>query len=619
MATRAARFLACIVMALCDANFAGTSDAQVNVTTYHYDNYRTGWNQNETTLTQSNVNSASFGRLAIVPLDAQVDGQPLVVNGVTINGTQHNVVYVATENDTVYAIDAQSGQLLLKTSLGTPVSWPQGCSNNGPDVGINSTPVIDAANGLLYVIAYSLQNSTPIYTLHALALGTLADTVAPAVVSASATLSNGSTYHFNPATQRQRAGLLLANNTVYAGFASFCDFATNDSRGWVLGWQAGTLAPLAASKLTNVRMKSPDNFFLSSVWMSGYGLAANNAGSVYFVTGNSDYSGTTYRKHKNIAESAVVLSSDLSTVQGLFTPADHGALDQADADFGSGGLMLLPPQPGTYPDIAAAAGKEGAFYLLDADNLKKEFGVYQIGGCWCGPSYYQGSDGSGRIVTSGDRTVGVWALSDQGTPTLTSVSQFDGIADAMDPGFFTSVSSNGTVAGSAVVWAVGRPVDSNPAYVDLYAINPDTGTLLYSAIAGQWLNDGGNSNIVPVVANGSVYVASDQVLIIFGPGGAAKFDPPAKGQALERAPLKSGEHEIYATVVGMSGSVIVARTRDGAIVRIDPSNARANHRFAESPVGSALAATGTFYMAGVLAADTVRHAKSHTAMWPADR
>ncbi|MGH6877579.1 MAG: hypothetical protein ACREHV_09415, partial [Rhizomicrobium sp.] len=150
----------------------GAANAQVNVTTYHNDNLRTGWNQNETTLTQGNVSNSTFGLLQTVPLDDQVDAQPLVVSGVTINGTQHNVVYVATENNSVYAIDAQSGQILLQTNLGSPVPWydlPGGCNNNGPDVGINSTPVIDTSTGAIYVIALTLPTNspTPAYYLHA--------------------------------------------------------------------------------------------------------------------------------------------------------------------------------------------------------------------------------------------------------------------------------------------------------------------------------------------------------------------------------------------------------------------------------------------------------------------
>jgi hypothetical protein len=169
----------------------GAAPAQPNVTTYHYDNNRTGWNSNETTLTQSNVSNSSFGLLQTVSLDDQVDAQPLIVNNETINGSQHNVVYVATENNSVYAIDAQSGQVLLQTNLGAPVNYPLGCGNNGPDVGINGTPVIDTSAGAIYVIAYTLQNNTPTYYLHALSLTTLADTVSPVPITASGSLSNG--------------------------------------------------------------------------------------------------------------------------------------------------------------------------------------------------------------------------------------------------------------------------------------------------------------------------------------------------------------------------------------------------------------------------------------------
>jgi len=614
----------CAIGLLCLLSI-GIASAQVNVTTYHYDNYRTGWNQNETTLTQSNVNSSSFGLLETVTVDDQVDAQPLLVNGLTINGSQHNVLYVATENNSVYAIDSQSGQVLLQTNLGTPVYYPLGCNNNGPDVGIDSTPVIDTNSSTLYVIAYIVQYNTPEYYLHALSLTTLADTITPVLISASGTLDNGTTFQFNPEMQRQRPALLLANSAIYAGFGSFCDYAP-DSRGWVLGWQESSLTPLSANRLNDKLATSPDDFFLSSVWMSGYGLAANNSGSVFFVTGNSDYSGTTYSKKKNISESAAEVSSDLTTMQSLFTPTNHANLDENDGDFGSGGLLLLPPQGGKFPDLAAAAGKDGNLYLLDADKLSREYNSYQIGNCWCGPSYYQASDGTSRIVTSGGTynsygSVGVWKLSQKGRPALTSVSQYNGIAGngTNDPGFFTSVSSNGTTSGTDIVWAVGRPTDNDPAYVDLYAINPDTGALLFSEVAGQWLNTSGNSNIVPVVSNGFVYVASDQMVTIFGLGGSKKVNLPPIRHMAARPPLKSGEHEIYGTVVSMNGSSIIARKRAGETVRIDATDAKANSRFAEPAVGRALAAIGTFDRSGVFQAEMIQHAKSRPATWPADR
>lgn len=443
---------ACLAALFC-LSAGGAAEAQFNITTYHYDNLRTGWNPNETTLTQSSF--SSFGLLQTVSLDDQVDAQPLLVNNETINGSQHNVLYVETENNSVYAIDAQSGAVLLQTNLGSPVPYydlPGGCNNNGPNVGISSTPVIDTATGALYLISYVQQNNISAYYLHALSLTTLQDMVAPVLVAASGTLTNGAQYNFNAFASRQRAALLLSNGTIYAGFASFCDSAANESRGWVLGWQESTLAPLAANKLADTRKKSPDNYFLTSVWMSGYGLAANSNGSVFFVTGNSDYSGTTYNKVTNIAESAVEMSSDLSTVQSLFTPSDHASLDQSDTDFGAGGLMLLPQQPGSFPNLAAAAGKDGNLFILDADNLHKNLQTPNIGGCWCGPSYYQDGNGRGRIVASGgggfgtDTAISVYVNKGRNKPNFQLVSQYGGVTNGLNSGVFTSISSNGTMA-----------------------------------------------------------------------------------------------------------------------------------------------------------------------------
>ncbi len=603
---------------------AQAARAQINITTYHYDNLRTGWNQNETTLTQANL--SSLGLQQAIALDDQVDAQPLLVTGLTINGSTHDVLYVATESNSVYAIDAESGQTLLKTNLGAPVPYydlPGACGNNGPNVGINSTPVIDTSTGTLYTIALTLQSgTTPAYFVHALSLTTLADAVTPVQVQASGRLSNGKTYAFNAGVSRQRAALLLSGGNLYAGFASFCDIAANQSRGWVLGWQESTLAPLASNKLNDTKAKSADSFFLTSVWMSGYGLAANSAGSVFFVTGNTDYSGNAYNKVTNIAESAAEMSPDLSTLQGLFTPGNEAYLDEVDGDFGSGGLMLLPSQQGKYPDLAGAAGKYGVLYLLDADKLGKVLAYQQVGSCWCGPSYFQGSDGLGRIVTSGGSSVGVWAVetSANAGPHLVSKASYGGIAGSQSPGFFTSVSSNGTTAGTAVVWAVGRPTETGTGNIDLYAVNADTGALLFQGVAGKWLNVGGDSNTVPVVANGRVYVASDQMLTIFGLGGAKKgVSLPAVRRVDMRAPLARGEHEIYGFARSMSGSTVAVQRRDGSTVLVDVADARRDARFAEPSPGHALIARGTFEKAGVMAATTILHAVDHPAMWPEDR
>lgn len=512
-----------LVLAVLCAPLALVAQTKVAVTTYHNDTLRTGWNNQETQLTPTSVRSSAFSRLMEVPLDDQVDAQPLVVPNQKIGSGTYDVVYVATEGDTVYAINAKTGKILLKRNFGTPVSYPLGCGNNGPNVGINSTPVIDPTSGTMYVIIYTSGSQGPIYHIHALSLDSLKDQVKPVVVSGSHQLTDGTQFNFNATYQRQRPGLLLSNGNVYAGFGSFCDEAANLSRGWVLGWQTGTLTPLAGNQVFDTQATSPDDFFLSSVWMSGYGVAADENGNLYFVTGNSDYSGTTYDGVTDIQESVIELSSDLTQVVDLFTPDDWSALDQGDVDFGSGGAMLLPDQSGSIPHLAVAAGKEGNMFFMNRDDLggynsneNNVLGTYYIGGCWCGQSYFQGPDGVARVVSSGGNTVGVWKLQTSPSPALNLISSA-AISSGQDPGFFTSVSSNGNK--NAVIWALSRPYVS-PWLVYLNAFDPERPgsnlAQIFTAKAGAWPYTGGNSNLVPVVANGRVFVTSYQRLVIFG-------------------------------------------------------------------------------------------------------
>lgn len=527
------RFSARVTIALSSIILSAASLAVGQaVTTYHVDNNRTGWNSHETVLTPANVGTSSFALLHGIPVNDQVDGQPLFVPAVNITaGTHqgvHDVVYVATEGDTVYAIDAESGVVLLNPNFGKPVTYPLGCTNNGPNVGINSTPVIDLSSNTLYVMIYTQDTAGPAYRIHALDLGNLTDKVTPPVVTASHTLLDGTTFTFNATYQRQRPGLLLANGTVYAGFGSFCDFAANVSRGWLLGWSTGTLAPLPANQMFDLQASSPDSFFLSSIWMSGYGLTTDDAGNVLFVTGNSDYSGTTYDSVSNVSESVVKVSADLTTMLDLFTPKNQASLEQTDADFGSGGVLVLPDQPGSTPHMAVAVGKVGSLFLMNEDALggystktNNVLGTYSVGNCWCGPSYFvDPSDGLGRVVTSGGHAVQSLKVQTSPKAALVKVSQSPAIAgNVQDPGFFTSVSSNGTA--SPIIWALSRPTNSagNPIY--LYAFDPEnvTGGImhqLFRGLAGTWPNTGGNSNLVPLVANGEVFVASHGQLRIFG-------------------------------------------------------------------------------------------------------
>jgi hypothetical protein len=519
------------------------STGGVAVTRYHNDNFRTGWNAKETQLTPATVGSSRFGVTATVVLNGQVDGEPLLMPGESIkagiHAGVHDVVYLATSEDTVYAIDAVSGQVLLSTNFGAPVPrsvLPQQCNENGPNVGITSTPVIDVTTNRMYLMAYTYQANTPAYYIHEIDLTDLTDVVPPVLVTASQTLTDGSTYNFQAAVQKQRPALLEANGNIYAGFGSFCDAATDLSRGWLLGWETGTLSPLAANKLNNRLATSPTNFFLSSIWMSGYGISADAAGTLFFVTGNSDPAGTTYDGVNNIQNSVVKISSSLTTVLSIFTPFNVAILDEKDLDFGAGGVMLLPSQPGSHPNLAVAAGKDGTLFLMDQEQLggytpppgpNNVLDTEGGGGCWCGPSYFTGSDGVGRIVSSGGANIKVWKVMTNGATKLEKEGISPGTLNDRtvdDPGLFTSVSSNGTTAGSGIIWAVSRPSTHNPnqVQVSLYAFTsePANGktalTKLYSSAAGTWTTPKGNSNIVPMVANGRVYVASYKQLTIFG-------------------------------------------------------------------------------------------------------
>jgi hypothetical protein len=664
----------------------------VDVTTYHGDSLRTGWYASEPILTPATVSGGNFGLLHTVTLDEQVDAQPLVVSNQEISGQGvRNVVYVATENNTVYAIDGSTGAILLQTNLGTAVPkevLPGACANS-PTLGIAATPVIDRATGTLFVIAYTYENNAPVYRVHALDLGTLAPKVPAVVISASQQLINGASYSFSARTARLRAGLLLSNGNLYAAFTSFCDLEYNNTRGWVLGWNAATLAPLATKRLTNTLTQSPSGYFMSTIWMSGYAVAADAIGNVFFVTGNSDYMGGTYDGLNNIQESVVKLSPDLSQILSVFTPYNVDALDLDDEDFSAGGVMLLPDQAGAHPRLAVAAGKVGGMYLMDRDNLggynpttNNVLGTYNItGGCFCGPSYFAGADGIGRVVASGGKQVTTWRVQGGATTTLAPEGTSDAIANGQRPGFFTAVSSNGTAAGSSIIWAVGRPTDSSPAQIRLYAFNatPSNGRLplLYSGIAGAWENSRGAANIVPVVANGYVYVASNKRLAIFGltqpvstaqtttvaeaKGGApaGETHQPLTVSATSRmnfalnetiatdsvqmfASAEIEEHDralpymdmlvadatipelpsdtsrITGMVIGIDGTYFTLELRDGGKVLVDAGEARQEGRAVVPVVGKAVEVTGRYAASGVLHAILVLRAMPSIKFWQPD-
>jgi len=319
--------------------------------------------------------------------------------------------------------------------------------------------------------------------------------------------------------------LLLANGNIYTGFGSFCDLSANLSRGWLLGWTAGSLTPFPSNQLLDQQATSPASFFLSSIWMSGYGLAADDEGNILFVTGNSDPTGLTYDGVTNIQESVVKVSPTLTTVLDLFTPKNESGLDKVDNDFGSGGVLVLPDQPGSTPHLAVAVGKVGTLFLMNEDKLggysptkNNVLGSYFTGDCWCGQSYFvDPADGLGRVVSSGGRVVRVWKVQTSPKVALSLGKLSPGVGGGQDPGFFTTISSNGKA--NPIIWALSHPPNSGTPSIYLFAFDPESGSpmkQLFKGTAGTWPNLGGNANLVPVVANGLVFVASNQQLQVFG-------------------------------------------------------------------------------------------------------
>jgi hypothetical protein len=344
--------------------------AQTPVTTWHYDNARSGANPNETILTPQNVNSKQFGQLFNQPVDGQIIGQALYLPGVTIPGAGvHNVVYVATMNDSVYAFDADgatgsNANPLWHTSfLGsgvTPVPIKlQGCGGTTfwTQVGIVSTPVIDTTSGTIYVVAKTYENSKFIHRLHALDVTTgLEQTGSPIVITASYEYG-GTNYVFEDMMQVNRPALLLENGYVYIAMGSN-GCRGDHEEGWVVAYDATTLQPVGA-------FDDEPGESAAAVWMRGGGLSADSSGNIYGATADGPFAAGT-----NFGQSVFKLSQSGSTLQlaDWFTPYNELFLDDNDLDM-SEPVLVLPEQKGKYPNLLASIGKEGTIYILNQENM----------------------------------------------------------------------------------------------------------------------------------------------------------------------------------------------------------------------------------------------------------
>lgn len=363
---------------LCSCGGAGSSKSDppstplsnLSVTTWHYDNARTGVNPNEVTLTGSNVNSTSFGELFTLPVDGALIGATLYLGSVTIPGKgAHNVVYAATMHDSLYAFDADSAsganaaplwQVSLVPAGATPEPMSlQKCqaTTAWQEVGIVSTPVIDAATGTLYVVAKTLENGTLVFRLHALDVATGQEKLGGPVQLAASISFNGLTNTFNTLAETNRPALLLVNNHIYLAFGSNGCNAYGD-QGWLLSYNATTLAQEGV-------FNTEPNTNLGSIWQKGGGLSADSSSNIYAeVAEGVAIPGT------NFGSSVIKLSQSGASLQlaDWFTAYNQSYLLQNDLDLNNS-VLILPDQPGANPHLAIAVGKEGTLYLLNRDNM----------------------------------------------------------------------------------------------------------------------------------------------------------------------------------------------------------------------------------------------------------
>ncbi len=368
------------------AVLAQTSSSYAQVLTYHNDNARSGTNSNETLLTPANVGSGQFGPLFSLPVDGAVYAQPLYMQGLTIDGKLHNVVFVATENNSIYAFDADTlGPTLWQANFNygasgatvTPASSADvNCTDLQPIIGITGTPVIDATAGIIYAVAKTKEvsgSSTSFYyRIHGVNVLTGKEVIAPINVTASVPGRCGNVHNgrvvFDPLVQAQRPALLLLNHILYIGSASYCD--SGSFNGWLLGYNVITRRQ---TSVLNTTADDATGTCDGGIWQSGGGPAADASNNIYVLTGNGAFNAD--QGGHSSGNSALKLSTGRTGaiyVADYFTPSNVQYLTDEDLDFaGSGASVLLPDQPGPNPHLLVAAGKLGTIYLLNRDRMGK--------------------------------------------------------------------------------------------------------------------------------------------------------------------------------------------------------------------------------------------------------
>jgi len=510
---------------------AGAQNGQINVLTYHNDLARTGQNLNETLLTPTTVSATQFGKLFGHAVDGQVYGQPLYLAGVSIAGKgRHNVVYVVTEHDSVYAFDADSGSganatplwqvsFLTSPSVTTVKASEIGCGQVTPEIGITATPVIDVNSGTIYIVAMTKEPVGGVMDfvqrIHALDIGSGAEKPgSPVVVQASIPGSSlaegdGATVTFRPRNYKERTGLLLLNGTLYTTWASHCDI--KPYHGWILGYDAATLA---RTIVYNVTPNAPETASDplgdgSSFWNAGAAPAADDAGNIYILSAN----GTFDPANQNYGNCFLRLapSGGTLTTADYFAPFNQSALNGADLDIGSSGAVLLPDAVGSvaHPHLMVSAGKEGRIYLLDRDTLghqsAADINAVQTlpgatGGALFGiPAYWNGNVYFSAVSSR------MKAFSIAGAHLSTGATS-QAPESFGYPGSTPTISANGATNG--IVWAL-EAAGVLRAY---NALNLTSEIYNTSTNAGRDALDGYVKYSSPTITNGRVYAGTGRTV-----------------------------------------------------------------------------------------------------------
>jgi hypothetical protein len=510
--------LSFVVALLLSLSFGNPSHAQQAVLQRGYDPGLSGANLGETTLTTSNVAPATFGLVATLPVDADVFAEPLYVPQVAVAGQgTHNVLYVASMNDTLYAFDADSGAQLYSVNFATRVGATpapignftfSGNQNIVGNVGILSTPVIDASTNVMYLVACTLENNTLVYRLHAVDITSGQEPLANVVVSgAYAGLL------FDGRYQTQRASLTLAGNQVVFAFGAVELEYSGGYSGWVMAYNKQTLAQAGAFPTVATGTKG------GGVWQSGRPPAVDSAGNVYVFTGNGYQGG--YNGTSAFSESVLKLNpANQLTLVDWFTPFNWSTLDGQDLDMASSGPLIVP---NTSPALLAGGGKKGTLYLLNTSNLghysSTDAGALQVQSIAPqfrgGPVYWQRSSANGGPLLYNwgpNDTAKAYAFNGS---TFATTPTYQGTNAPVYPGGILSISANGDTPGTGILWATVAP--SGNLYDDpadpgiLYAMDAsNVGTVLWSSNMNSARDALGNfaKFVPPTIANGKVYVAT---------------------------------------------------------------------------------------------------------------